>query len=237
MNRLWVMAKREFLAYFNGPVAYIVVALFLLLVGTLFWITFFAPPAALTMRNFFNIASLVLVFYAPAVTMRLLAEEQGSGTLEVLTTMPVRDVEVVVGKYLAAVALLIITLLLTTPYAFTLASLGDLDSGPIWGGYIGLLLIGSSYLAVGLLFSSLTQHQMIAFFGALITCLVFFFLDKFVAFFPAGASVIEYLSFDYHFQSIARGVVDSRDVVFFFSVIGLSLLASYASLESRRWWR
>ena len=238
MARMWTVAKREFLAYFNSPVAYIVVSLFLLLVGVLFWITFFAPPAALTMRNFFNIASLVLLFYAPAVTMRLLAEERGTGTLEVLTTMPVRDIEIVVGKYLAALGLLAVTLLLTTPYAFTLSSLGDIDTGPIWGGYVGLLLIGAAYVAVGLLFSSLTQHQMVAFFGALIVCLLFFFLDKFVAFFSAGASsVVEYLSFDFHFQSIARGVVDTRDVVFFFSIIGLSLVAAYASLESRRWWR
>lgn len=238
MSRIWTVAKREFLAYFNSPVAYIVVSLFLMLVGVLFWVTFFAPPAALTMRNFFNIASLVLMFYAPAITMRLLAEEHGSGTLEVLSTMPVRDIEIVVGKYLAAVGLLVITLLLTSPYAITLVILGEIDTGPIWGGYVGLLLIGSAYLAVGLLFSSLTKHQMVAFFGALIVCLVFFFLDKFIAFFSSGASsVMEYLSFDYHFQNIARGVVDTRDVVFFFSVIGLSLVAAYASLESRRWWR
>lgn len=238
MNRFWAVAKREFLAYFNSPVAYIVVSLFLLLVGTLFWITFFAPPTALTMRNFFNIASLVLVFYAPAVTMRLLAEERRSGTLEVLTTMPVRDVEIVAGKYVAALGLLAVTLLLTVPYALTLRSLGDLDTGPIWGGYVGLLLIGAAYLALGLFFSSLTQHQMVAFFGALMVSLFFFFLDKFIAFVPAGmSSVVEYLSFDYHFQSIARGVVDTRDVTFFFSVVGLSLIAAYASLESRRWWR
>lgn len=238
MTRVWIITKREFLSYFNSPVAYIVVSLYLLLVGALFWITFFAPPAALSMREFFIYSSLVLLFYAPAVTMRLLAEERGSGTLEVLTTMPVRDSEIVIGKYLAAVGLLAVTLLLTVPYAITLRSLGDLDMGPIWGGYLGLLLAGSAYLAVGLLFSSLTQHQMIAFFGAMIVCLMFFFLDKFVAFFSPGASsVIEYISLDYHFQSIARGVVDSRDVVFFFSVIGLSLVAAYASLESRRWWR
>jgi ABC-2 type transport system permease protein len=238
MTRLWAIAKREFLAYFNSPVAYIVVSLYLLLVGALFWITFFAPPPALSMRNFFNISSLVLVFYAPAITMRLLAEERAAGTLEVLTTMPVRDLEVVAGKYLAALGLLFVTLALTTPYAITLSTLGDLDRGPIVGGYVGLFLIGAAYVAVGLLFSSLTQHQMVAFFGALMVCLLFFFLDKFIAFVPAGASsVVEYLSFDYHFQSIARGVIDTRDVVFFFSVIGLSLVAAYASLESRRWWR
>lgn len=238
MKRIWAVAKREFFAYFNSPVAYIVVSLFLLIVGALFWVTFFAPPAMLSMRSFFSIASLVLVFYAPAISMRLLAEERGSGTLEVLTTMPVRDIEIVVGKYLASVVLLVVTLLLTTPYAITLVRLGEMDTGPIWGGYIGLCLIGSSYLAIGLLFSSFTQHQMVAFFGALAVCLFFFFLDKFIIFMPAGVtSAVEFLSFDYHFRSIARGVVDSRDVVFFFSVIGLSLIAAYASLESRRWWR
>lgn len=238
MHRLWAITKREFLAYFNSPVAYIVVSLFLVLVGALFWITFFAPPPTLSMRSFFNIASLVLVFYAPAVTMRLLAEENGSGTLEVLTTMPVRDVEVVVGKYLAALGLLLVTLLLTVPYGLTLSSLGDLDHGPVIGGYVGLMLIGAAYLAVGLFFSSLTQHQMVAFFASLIVCLLFFFVDKFVAFMPTGVvSVAEYVSFDYHFQSVARGVIDTRDLVFFFSVIGFGLVSAYASLESRRWWR
>lgn len=238
MHRLWAITKREFLAYFNSPVAYIVVSLFLLLVGALFWITFFAPPPSLTMRSFFNIASLVLVFYAPAVTMRLLAEENGSGTLEVLTTMPVRDIEVIAGKYLAALGLLVVTLLLTVPYGITLASLGAIDHGPIIGWYIGLVLIGAAYMAVGLLFSSLTQHQMVAFFASMIVCLFFFFIDKFTAFMPPSlASVVDYLSFDSHFQSVARGVVDTRDMVFFFSVIGLGLTASYASLESRRWWR
>ncbi len=238
MNKIWAVAKREFFAYFNSPVAYIVVSLYLLFVGLIFWITFFAPPAALTMRNFFSISSIVLLLYAPAITMRLLAEERGSGTLEILTTMPVRDIEIVTGKYLAAVALLAITLLLTVPYALTLLSIGDMDTGPILGGYLGLLMVGSAYLAIGLLFSSFTPHQMVAFFGALIVCLLFFFVDKFVAFFSASASsLIEFISFDYHFRSIARGVVDTRDIVFFFSVIGLSLTAAYASLESRRWWR
>lgn len=237
MGRTWAIAKREFLAYFNSPVAYIVVSLFLLLVGVLFWWPFFIPDR-LSMRDFFSIVPLAFVLYAPAVTMRLLAEESGSGTLEVLATMPVRDIEIVVGKYLAALGLLLVTLLLTVPYAITLSTLGDLDQGPVWGGYIGLFLIGGAYLAVGLLFSSLTRHQMVAFFAAFVVCLTFYLLDKFVPLMPAGvASVVEYLSFDFHYENIARGVVDTRNVIFFLSVIGLSLMASYAALESRRWWR
>jgi ABC-2 type transport system permease protein len=237
MARTWAIAKREFRAYFNSPVAYIVVSLFLLLVGVLFWWPFFVP-GRLSMRDFFAIVPLAFVVYAPAVTMRLLAEERGSGTLEVLATMPVRDIEIVGGKYLAALGLLLVTLLLTLPYAFTLSSLGHLDPGPVVGGYIGLFFIGAAYLAIGLLFSAMTQHQMVAFFGALIVCLAFFLLDKFMPLVPAGiASVVEYLSFDFHYQSIARGVVDTRNVVFFLSVIGMSLMAAYASLESRRWWR
>ena len=292
MNRMWAVAKREFRAYFNSPVAYIVVGLFLAIFGGLFWVTFFAPPAVLTLRNYFNIASIFLMLFAPAMTMRLFAEERGSGTLEVLTTMPVRDVEVVIGKYIASVGLLAVTLALTLPYALTLSEMasfdmlrflgiiglgagflivgllfaadrrgpalvvlgvcllgtipylrtfftpGDLDTGPILGGYFGLLMAGSAYLAVGLFFSSLTRHQMVAFFSSLLFCVGFFFMDKLVAFAPVGAaSTLQYLSFDSHFQSIARGVIDTRDVIFFFSVIGLSLIAAYASLESRRWWR
>jgi ABC-2 type transport system permease protein len=237
MSKAWTIAKREFLAYFNSPVAYIVVCLFLLLVGVLFWWPFFVP-GRLSMRDFFSIVPLVFVVYAPAVTMRLLAEERGSGTLEVLATMPVRDVAIVVGKYLAALGLLVVTLLMTVPYAISLAWLGDLDMGPVVGGYVGLFLIGGAYLAIGLFFSSLTQHQMVAFFAALIICLAFFLMDKFIPLVPTGiASLVEYLSFDFHYRNIARGVVDTRNVIFFLSVIGLSLTASYAALESRRWWR
>ena len=237
MGRTGAIAKREFLAFFNSPVAYIVVSLFLLVVGVLFWWPFFIPDR-LSMRDFFSIVPLVFVFYAPAVTMRLLAEETSSGTLEVLATMPVRDIEIVAGKYLAALGLLVVTLLLTVPYAITLSTLGDLDMGPIWGGYIGLFLVGGAYLGIGLLASTLTRHQMVAFFAAFVVCLVFFLLDKFVPLLPASvASFVEYLSFDFHYQNIARGVVDTRNVTFFLSVIGLSLMASYAALESRRWWR
>lgn len=237
MGKTLAIAKREFRAYFNSPVAYIVVSLFLLLVGVLFWWPFFIP-GRLSMRDFFSIVPLVFVVYAPAITMRLLAEERGSGTLEVLATMPVRDFEIILGKYLAAVGLLTVTLVMTVPYAITLASIGDLDLGPVVGGYLGLLLIGSAYVAIGLLFSSLTQHQMVAFFGALMLCLTLYLMDKFIPLVPSSiASFVEYLSFDFHYRNIARGVVDTRNVIFFFSVIGLSLLASYASLESRRWWR
>ena len=238
MSRTWAIAKREFLAYFNTPVAYIVVGLFLLAVGVLFWWPFFIPNR-LSMRDFFSIVPLgFALFYAPALTMRLVAEERGSGTLEVLATMPVRDLEIVAGKYLAALGVLVVTLLLTVPYAITLSTLGDLDIGPVVGGYIGLFLVGGAYMSIGLVFSSLTRHQIVAFFASWAVCMLFFMMDKFIPLMPAAISTVaEYLSFDFHYRNIARGVVDSRNVVFFLSVIGLSLMASYAALESRRWWR
>jgi len=227
--------RREFRAYFNSPVAYFVITVFLALVGILFFIPFFTQDRV-SMRGFFGLAPFLFVFFAPAITMRLLAEERRSGTLELLITMPVRDVDVILGKYLAAMSLLVVALVLTLPYAFTIAAFGPLDWGPVWGGYVGLLLMGGALLALGVATSSFTENQIIAFVIALFTSMLLLMIDKFLAFLPASlAAIAEYLSFDYHFRNAARGVVDSRDVVFFLSFAVMFLFLAFRSLESRRW--
>ncbi|MBI2894651.1 MAG: ABC transporter permease subunit [Deltaproteobacteria bacterium] len=231
------IAKREFRGYFNSPVAYVVICGVLLLVGFLFF--FFRPffvVGKASCRELFTFIGMTFLFFAPAVTMRLLAEERKTGTLEILITMPVRDAEVILGKFLAAVGLLCVMLLLTLPFPITIAQLGDLDMGPVLGGYAGLLLEGSAFLALGMLASSLTEHQIVAFFLALLMGLVFFMLDWALPYLPGGmTSVVEYLSFGYHFEGITRGVIDSRDVVYFLSVIAVALALSFRQLESRKW--
>lgn len=182
------------------------------------------------------VVPVTYLFFAPAVTMKLIAEEKRSGTFEVLVTLPVRDSEVILGKYLASVALLAIALFMTLPFALTVSLFGDIDTGPIIGGYIGLFLLGASYLAIGFMASTFTEHQIIAFFVAAFISFIFFLLNRLLIFLPESlASVLEYISFDYHFEGIARGVIDSRNIIYFLSFIAICLIISYRSLESRRW--
>lgn len=235
MRATLTIARREFKAYFNSPVAYIVITIFLALVGIMFFVPFFSQDRV-SMRDFFSLAPFLFVFFAPAITMRLIAEERRSGTIELLITMPVRDVDVILGKFVASLGLLVVALLLTLPYAFTIAQFGDLDWGPVWGGYVGLLLLGATFLAIGLMASSWTENQIVAFVIALFLSMVFLMLDRFLMFLPAWLSEgVEYLSFTAHFRNAARGVIDTRDVVFYLSFIVLGMFLAFRSLESRRW--
>ncbi|MFO8071669.1 MAG: ABC transporter permease subunit [Polyangia bacterium] len=235
MRNMLAIWRREFTAYFNSPIAYFVITVFLVLVGVMFFIPFFAQDRV-SMRDFFSLAPFLFVFFAPAITMRLVAEERRSGTLEMLITMPVRDWEAILGKFLSAFSLLVVALLLTLPYAFSISAFGDLDWGPVLGGYVGLLLLGSAFLAIGLMASSWTENQIVAFVIGLFLSMVFLMLDRFLVFLPdALAPWVEYLSFTSHFRNAARGVLDSRDVVFFLSVVLMSLFLAFRSLEARRW--
>jgi len=153
-----------------------------------------------------------------------------------LITMPVTEAQVILGKFLGVLGLYAVLLALTVAYPISVSTLGDLDWGPVWGGYLGLLLQGSAVLAIGLMASSWTSNQLIALFVAMTLSVFFWVLDKFLALLPTNAaSTLEWLSFDYHFQSMARGVVDLRDVLFFISVAVFALAVAFRALESRRW--
>ncbi len=240
MHNTWVIAKREFRSYFDSPVAYIVICLVLVAIGLIFFVlqAFFTAGRA-SVRDLLSSISIMLMFFAPAAAMKLVAEERRTGTLELLITMPVRDREVVGGKYLAAVGLLAVLLLVTLGYPivlFGIARIGALDWGPVMGGYLGLLLEGGAFLAIGLFASTLSDSQLLSFILATFVCAVFYFLDNALMFVPdALAGIAEYVSFDYHFANLARGVIDSRDVLFFLSVIAVALLGAFRMLERRRW--
>ncbi len=234
MGTAFTIARREFAAYFKSPIAYIVLSAFLALTGYLFFDRFFMFKNA-SMDAFFGNMPFLLLFFAPGIAMRLLAEERGSGTIEMLMTMPVRDWEVVAGKYLAAVGLLTVGLLLSLPFAFTVASLGPLDWGPVWGGYLGTLLLGSTYLAVGMFASALTRNQIVALLLGVFICLALFFFDSFVVLGRPLGPIFQYASPKFHFQGIARGVVELRNIVYYVSAIGIALLATAQVLESRKW--
>jgi ABC-2 type transport system permease protein len=235
MHNTLTIAGRQFRSYFNGPVAYIVLSLVMLLLGFLFWQTFFLFGKA-TAREMFSYLSLILTFAVPALTMGLLAEEKRTGTIELLITMPVRDWEVVIGKFLGVLGLFAVLLALTLPYPISIARLGTLDPGPVFTGYVGLFLQGGALLAIGLMASSWTDNQLVALFVALGISVSVFLLDKVLQLLPAqAASVLEWFSFDFHVNSMTRGVIDLRDVIFFLSITGFSLALAFRALESRRW--
>jgi len=233
MSNVLPIFKKEVRSYFSSPVAYIVITVFLLICGWFFSTSLFVIGQA-SMRNVFQIIPFVLTFLVPAITMRLLSEERKSGTFELLTTMPISDIDIVIGKYLSALLLLAVALFFTLGYAITVKSLGNADAGVTVAGYIGLLLLGAGYVAIGVLASSLTENQIVAF---IVSFMIIFFLslvDKVLMFLPAGlANVFEYLSAEYHFNNIARGVVDTRDLIYYASLIVLGLYFSARALQRR----
>jgi ABC-2 type transport system permease protein len=235
MSPALVISRREIRTYFNSPVAYIVVPVFLVITGYLFFTQLFLEKQA-DMRGFFNIMPLLFMFLIPAITMRLLADEKSSGTLELLITMPVRDWEVVLGKFLAAMALLCTAIGLTLVFAITVKSLGPLDRGPTIGGYLGLVLMGGAYVAIGVMASSLTRNSIVSFIVAFAISFALYLLGRLTQFLPEGLQrLVAYLSIDGHFENIGRGVIDTRDIIYYLSVMGVSLLIATLSLESRRW--
>lgn len=237
MNAVLTIARRELAAYFTSVTAYIVIILFLLIAGGLFWLEFFsASMTEVSMRAFFARAPFFLAFFAPAISMGLLSEERRARTLELLMTLPVTDLQIVLGKFLAALGLLAVVLLATLPYPFTLAGLGALDWGPVIGGYVGLLLLGAAYLSIGVLVSSLTRDQIVAILVTFFVCFLLFIMGE-LAGYTSGtvADVLRWLSSSAHFENIARGVIDSRDVLYYLSIIVLSLGAAALSIGRQRW--
>lgn len=234
MKHVWTIFKKEFASYFNSPIAYIVITVFLLLTGWLFFQQFFLVGQT-SVRSLFSLMPILFIFFAPAITMRLISEERKTGTLELMVTLPVTNAQIIVGKFFAALGLLSVAILLTLPYAFTVGALGQLDWGPVIGGYIGAILMGAGYLSLGAFSSTITKNQIIAFIVGLALCFLIFMLDKILMFVPSFlASTLEYLSIGYHFNNIARGVIDTRDLVYYVTFVGGFLLLSVYMLENEK---
>jgi ABC-2 type transport system permease protein len=237
MRKVVAIAQRELRSYFDSPVAYIVLVTFLLIAGWMYFSALFLMGQA-DMRPFFAPSifspSMLLVILAPAITMRLIAEERKTGTIELLTTMPIRDGEVILGKFLAALALIAAALLLTLAYPITVASLGPLDWGPVVAGYLGLLLFSASLLSVGILCSTLTDNQIVAFIVSFIVCAALYYIYWLQFFVPSVlAPFFQLISVSFHLDNMARGVIDTRDVLFYLSLTAGSLLLAVRSLEAR----
>lgn len=236
MKNTMAIFKREFRSYFNSPIAYIYIITFLILSGWLFFRPFFLFNQA-DMRPFFDILPWIYLFFIPVITMRLWAEEKKLGTIEILMTLPVKDHEVVLGKFLASFLFLSVVVVLTFPIPLTVSLLGNADMGPIIGGYLGSLLMGAAYIAIGLFVSSLTENQIIAFIIGVSVIFAFLIIgtDMVLLTLPYNlVPLFSYLGLGTHFESIGRGVIDSRDIVYYLSVIGLFLFLNVRYIESRR---
>ncbi|MDY6968711.1 MAG: ABC transporter permease subunit [Spirochaetota bacterium] len=237
MNRFkksFIIMNKELASFFTTPVAYIVITIFLVITGWFFFSTFFLYGQA-ELRAFFQLLPIIFSFVIPAITMRLFSEEENSGSLEILMTLPLKTFDVVVGKFLASTVFIIIMLIPTLVYAFSISFVGSLDYGPVLGGYFGAVLLGGAYSAVGLFASSITKNQIVAFMIALVICLMLTLLDKFLFFLPASIlGFVEYLGADFHFRNISRGIIDSRDLIYFLSVMIIGILVTIQILEERR---
>ncbi|MBZ0271789.1 Gldg family protein, partial [bacterium] len=233
MKRILSIYKRELRTFFNSPIAYIVLCVLLIGIGYFFFQTFFVSGQA-NLRTFFRFAAWSFVLFGPAVTMKLFAEEKKTGTIEPLLTLPIHEWEIVAGKFLAAWTLLGIYLLLTLSYPISVSFVGDLDGGPVIGGYIGLLFLGATFVSLGLFASAITRNQVVSLIVAFVVGLVLFVLDLLLPFVPAGLqSLVEFVGVDHHFQNISRGVVDTRDVIYTFSLTALFLFATAQALHTR----
>lgn len=236
MSAIWVLTKKELKSYFNSPVAYIVIILFLLISGWIYTSSMFLSKTADLRQLFGFISNYLFLFFIPALSMRLFSEEKRSGTIELLGTMPISEWQMVLGKYIPAFLLMVLMLALTGINYITISYLGNPDSGATIGGYIGLILMASSYLAIGLFTSSLSKNQIVSFilsFAIIFAFVLFDYVKNFVGGFMAN--IFEYLSTSYHYQAIERGVLDSRNLIYYLSLTFVFLFATAQVLQSRKW--
>jgi len=233
MRQFVSILKKELADYFFSPIAYIVIVIFLFVTGWLFFSTFFLFNQA-SMRNFFSLLPIIFSFVMPAITMRLFSEELRQGSYELLITLPLTHRNIIVGKFAAAVAMTVAMLFPTVLYPVSINFMGDLDWGPVIGGYMGAVLLGGTFCAVGLFASSLTKNQIVAFIVSTLICISITLINEMLFFFPTQVlDVVQYLSADFHFRNISKGIVDSRDLIYFVSVIFISLYATRLSLAHK----
>jgi len=233
MQQVIRICNKELKDYFISPIAYIVISIFLLVTGWFFFATFFYYNQA-DLRNFFDLLPITFSFFIPAVTMRLFSEELNVGSYEMLLTLPVTFNDILVGKFLAGVFFVAAALVPTLAYPICIAFMGQLDWGTVAGGYMGALLLGSAFTAVGLFASSLTRNQIIAFIVSMAICFTLTLIDKMLFFFPRPMlGVIGYLGADFHFKNIAKGIIDSRDILYFLSIIFIGLYGTHLAMEGK----
>jgi len=237
---------KEINHFFSSLIGYIAVGVFLLITGLFLWVftdTGILEYGYATLENYFYLAPYIFMFLIPAITMRSFSEEYNSGTIEILGTKPITDNQIIGGKFLAALLLVVFAIIPTLLYFFSVyqlgAPVGNIDTGATWGSYIGLLFLGAAFVAIGIFASSITTNQIIAFLLAIFLCFFvyigFDYISRLNIFYASLDALVEQLGIDAHYQSIGRGVVDTRDLIYFISLIGLFLFFTKIMLERRKW--
>ena len=236
MRNIRTVYLRELVGFFNSPMAYIFLVIFAIVNGYFFTNRFFLFGQS-ALRSLFDIVPLVFLFFIPAISMGLIARENDIGTMETMSTLPLSTVQFVLGKFIAALCLILLGLLATSIHFITLVFVGtNIDYGAIFSGYLGLALMGATFAAIGTYASSITQNQVVAFIIGLFMVLIIFMLDKTLIFVPSSiAGLLQFLAIDYHLSNMSRGVIDSRNLIYFFSMIGFFLFLTVQTLEVRRW--
>lgn len=243
---MFALYKKELSTFFSSLIGYLTISVFLILTGLMLWVL----RSSFNILDFgyagidglFFIGPFLYLFLIPAITMRMLAEEKRTGTIELLLTKPLGDFTIIFAKFLAGVTLVFISLLPTVVYYFTVFSMGDpvgnIDTGGVIGSYIGLLFLGAAFVAIGIFSTSLTSNQIVAFITAALLCVVCYlgFASLYnMGFLGKAGLFIQNLGIQYHYESMSRGVIDTRDVLYFLSVITLFLMATRLVLQSRKW--
>jgi len=233
MKKIIRICIKELKDYFISPIAYLVISIFLLVTGWFFFTTFFYFNQA-DLRNFFDLLPVTFSFLIPAITMRLFSEELNVGSYEMLLTLPVTFNDILAGKFLAGVLFVTAALIPTLAYPVCIVFMGQLDWGPVIGGYAGAIMLGAAYTAVGLFASSLTRNQIIAFIIGVAICFTLTLIDKMLLFFPKSVlGFVGYLGADFHFKNISKGIVDSRDILYFLSVVFVSLYGTNIVMQEK----
>ncbi len=239
MFQILAITARELRTFFDSLIAYIIIVLFLGLTGFFTWIFGFNADVFMSgqvsMQPFFTFAYFTLLFFIPALTMRMFAEENKSGTIELLLTKPLADWQIILGKFLACLSLVGIALLFSLPYYIQIARLGDIDHGAVWCGYLALLLLSSAYISIGLFASSTQKDQIVAFLLTFVIGIIFLLIAWWITMNLSGSLgyVVDYLSAYSHYDSMSRGVIDSKSVVYFLSITALFLWYTDANLMKR----
>ena len=233
--KTFIIFKKEIASFFNTPIAYIFLIIFLLIEGWFFQNFLFIDGSQASLRSVFGVTPWAFSILIPAITMKLFAEEKKSGTIELLGTLPISYVSVIMGKFLAAIFLLLIAILSMFPYIITISSLGDPDGGVLFSGLLGLFFLGSSFASLGIMFSSFTKNQIIALVLSFSTGISLFVVGMLVGFLPlAIGNFLSFISLYSHFENMTRGVIDSRDVLYFISVITIPLFITAQTLIKKK---
>jgi ABC-2 type transport system permease protein len=243
---MFTLFKKEIRSFLSSLIGYIAICVFLLLVGLFLWIL---PTDSNILNNgyagldaLFSLAPWVFLFLIPAITMRSFADERKAGTIEFLLTKPLTDLQIILAKYFASVTLVLFSLLPTLIYYFSIYRLGNpvgnIDAGGTWGSYIGLFFLASAFTAIGIFASSLSDNQIVAFILAVFLCFFLYIGFEYVSMltmFGKAGSLILALGINDHYNSMSRGVIDTRDVIYYLSIIGIFILMTKTKLESRKW--